>query len=180
MSNLDERLNAIISQGSDTQQMEDEYTMVPTVTEVPITEYEIVPSKNIQEPVTDYDDDYILARTTLRGVLGRATGILDVAIINAINTENPKYVDTVTSLITAVRGVTKDLVDIHGKGSNEKENPTTVGIEDVETLNMPKSFNKKEIIPQFSSPNEEILSLEELRQRFESEQDLDEDRKSVV
>ena len=45
MSNLDERLNAIISQGSDTQQMEDEYTMVPTVTEVPITEYEIVPSK---------------------------------------------------------------------------------------------------------------------------------------
>jgi hypothetical protein len=123
MSNLDERLNAIISQGSDTQQIEDEYTMVPTVTEVPITEYEIVPSKNIQEPVTDYDDDYILARTTLRGVLGRATGILDVAIINAINTENPKYVDTVTSLITAVRGVTKDLMDIHGKGSNEKENP---------------------------------------------------------
>ena len=57
--------------------------------------------------------------------------------------------------------------------TNEKENPTTVGIEDVETLNMPKSFNKKEIIPQFSSPNEEILSLEELRQRFESEQDLD-------
>ena len=56
--------------------------------------------------------------------------------------------------------------------TNEKENPTTVGIEDVETLNMPKSFNKKEIIPQFSSPNEEILSLEELRQRFESEQDL--------
>lgn len=121
MSNLNERLDAIISQGSDTQQIEDEYTMVPTVTEVPITEYEIVPSKNIQEPVTDYDDDYILARTTLRGVLGRATGILDVAIINAINTENPKYVDTVTSLITAVRGVTKDLMDIHGKGSNEKE-----------------------------------------------------------
>ena len=57
--------------------------------------------------------------------------------------------------------------------TNEKENPTMVGIEDVETLNMPKSFNKKEIIPQFSSPNEERLSLEELRQRFESEQDLD-------
>lgn len=58
--------------------------------------------------------------------------------------------------------------------TNEKENPTMVGIEDVETLNMPKSFNKKEIIPQFSSPNEERLSLDELRQRFESEQDLDE------
>ena len=134
MSNLDERLNAIISQGSDTQQIEDEYTMVPTVTEVPITEYEIVPSKNIQEPVTDYDDDYILARTTLRGVLGRATGILDVAIINAINTENPKYVDTVTSLITAVRGVTKDLMDIHGKGSSEKEQ-TKQSVQPTETIN---------------------------------------------
>ena len=57
--------------------------------------------------------------------------------------------------------------------TDEKENPTTVGIEDVETLNMPKSFNKKEIIPPLSSQNEERLSLEELRQRFESEQDLD-------
>lgn len=57
--------------------------------------------------------------------------------------------------------------------TNEKENPAMVGIEDVETLNMPKSFNKKEIIPQFSTQNEERLSLEELRQRFESEQDLD-------
>lgn len=134
MSNLDERLNAIISQGSDTQQIEDEYTMVPTVTEVPIVEYEIVPSKNVQEPVTDYDDDYILARTTLRGVLGRATGILDVAIINAINTENPKYVDTVTSLITAVRGVTKDLMDIHGKGSSEKEQ-TKQSVQPIVTIN---------------------------------------------
>mgnify|MGYP000208048216 FL=1 len=44
-------------------------------------------------------------------------------LFRSINTENPKYVDTVTSLITAVRGVTKDLMDIHGKGSNEKENP---------------------------------------------------------
>lgn len=126
MSNLDDRLNAIISQGSDTLQIEDEYTLVPTVTEVPITEYEIVPSKNIQEPMTDYDDDYILTRTTLRGVLGRATGILDVAIINAVNTENPKYVDSVTSLISAVRGVTKELMDIHGKGSSEKEQKLSV------------------------------------------------------
>ena len=135
MSNLDERLNAIISQGSDTQQIEDEYTMVPTVTEVPIAEYEIVPSKNVQEPVSDYDDDYILTRTTLRGLLGRATGILDVAIINAINTENPKYVDTVTSLITAVRGVTKDLMDIHGKGSNEKEQPKQSSTQPTVTIN---------------------------------------------
>ena len=54
-----------------------------------------------------------------------------------------------------------------------------VGIEDVESLNMPKSFNKKEIRPQHASQNEEMLSLEELRQRFESEQDLDDDLPEV-
>ena len=160
MSNLDERLNAIISQGSDTQQIEDEYTMVPTVTEVPITEYEIVPSKNIQEPVTDYDDDYILARTTLRGVLGRATGILDVAIINAINTENPKYVDTVTSLITAVRGVTKDLMDIHGKGSNEKEQ-TKQSVQPTVTIN------------NFAKEKDEILTVLETLPDKQSEDDVE-------
>lgn len=57
--------------------------------------------------------------------------------------------------------------------TDEKEDATVVGIEDVENLNMPKSFIKKEIMPQLSSDNEERLSLDELRQRFESEQDLD-------
>src|SRR5690554_4637724 len=55
----------------------------------------------------------------------------------------------------------------------DKEAPAVVGIEDVENLNMPQSFTKKEIIPKFSPANEERLNLEELRQRFESEQDLD-------
>ena len=107
MSNLDDRLNAIISQGSDTLQIEDEYTLVPTVTEVPITEYQIVPSKNIQEPMTDYDDDYILTRTTLRGVLGRATGILDVAIINAVNTENPNFPTIKLIFLLLFAGISK-------------------------------------------------------------------------
>lgn len=57
--------------------------------------------------------------------------------------------------------------------TDEKEDATVVGIEDVENLNMPKSFTKKEIMPQLSTDDEERLSLDELRQRFESEQDLD-------
>ena len=56
--------------------------------------------------------------------------------------------------------------------TDEKEDATVVGIEDVENLNMPKSFIKKEIMPQLSPDNEERLSLDELRHRFESEQDL--------
>lgn len=55
----------------------------------------------------------------------------------------------------------------------DKEAPAVVGIEDVENLNMPQSFTQKEIIPKLSPENEESPGLEELRQRFESEQDLD-------
>ncbi|MCQ4139510.1 hypothetical protein [Chryseobacterium sp. EO14] len=57
--------------------------------------------------------------------------------------------------------------------TDKRENPAMVDIEDVETLNMPKSFTRKEINPKLSSEHEERLSLDELRQRFESEQDLD-------
>ena len=56
----------------------------------------------------------------------------------------------------------------------DKNAPAIIGIEDVENLNMPKSFTKKEIIPKLSPENAERPSLEELRERFESEQDLDE------
>lgn len=55
----------------------------------------------------------------------------------------------------------------------DKDAPAVVGIKDVENLNMPQSFTKKEIIPKLSPENAERPSLEELRQRFESEQDLD-------
>lgn len=54
-----------------------------------------------------------------------------------------------------------------------KAEPEIVGIEDVESLNMPKSFSKKEVVLQDSPQDEERLSLDELRQRFESELDLD-------
>ncbi|WP_126652233.1 hypothetical protein [Chryseobacterium aureum] len=51
--------------------------------------------------------------------------------------------------------------------------PLSVNIEDVESLIMPKSFSKNEVIPQHSPENEERFSLDELRKRFESELDLD-------
>ena len=57
--------------------------------------------------------------------------------------------------------------------TDKKEDAKIVGIEDVENLITPQSFTKKEVIPKPSSENEERLSLDELRQRFESEQDLD-------
>lgn len=49
-----------------------------------------------------------------------------------------------------------------------------VGIEDVENLNTPKSFNKNPIHFEFAEGNEERQDLQHLREQFESEQDLDE------
>ncbi|WP_346986144.1 hypothetical protein [Chryseobacterium sp. POE27] len=50
----------------------------------------------------------------------------------------------------------------------------TIGIEDVENLNTPKSFNKNVIHSDITEGNEERQDLEYLRKQFESEQDLDE------
>lgn len=49
-----------------------------------------------------------------------------------------------------------------------------VGIEDVENLNTPKSFNKNPIHSDITEGNEERQDLEYLRELFESEQDFDE------
>ena len=52
--------------------------------------------------------------------------------------------------------------------------PSSVGIEDVENIRTPKSFLKSEIqISQVQNTFEENPELEELRRRFESEQDID-------
>ena len=52
--------------------------------------------------------------------------------------------------------------------------PSSIGIEDVENIRTPKSFLKSEIpTTQFQNTFEENPDLEELRRRFESEQDLD-------
>lgn len=57
----------------------------------------------------------------------------------------------------------------------ENEEPTLIGIEDVEKLKTPKSFLKSEPIPiQRQNNFEDNPSLEELRKRFEAEEDLDE------
>lgn len=59
-------------------------------------------------------------------------------------------------------------------GQSESLPPSSIGIEDVENIRTPKSFLKSEIqISQVQNTFEENPDLEELRRRFESEQDID-------
>lgn len=50
----------------------------------------------------------------------------------------------------------------------------TIGIEDVENLNTPKSFNRNPVHSDITEENKERQDLEHLRELFEAEQDLDE------
>lgn len=62
---------------------------------------------------------------------------------------------------------------IGGFAQADAEPPSRIGIEDVENLSTPKSFLKKELdFPKASSANQRP-DLEEMRKRFESEQDID-------
>ncbi|WP_292008882.1 hypothetical protein [Chryseobacterium sp.] len=56
--------------------------------------------------------------------------------------------------------------------SNAKP-PSRIGIEDVENLSTPKSFLKKELDFQRPSSTDQQPDLEEMRKRFEAEQDID-------
>ena len=59
-------------------------------------------------------------------------------------------------------------------GQSESLPPSSIGIEDVENIRTPKSFLKSEIpISKAQNTFEKNPDLEELRKRFESEQDID-------
>ena len=65
-----------------------------------------------------------------------------------------------------------DVFSITEFEEQNRDDVTSVGIEDVENLNTPKSFNKKEF-PINDKPSQERQNIDVLRQRFESEQDID-------
>ena len=56
---------------------------------------------------------------------------------------------------------------------SNKDEVQEIGIEDVENLNTPKSFSKRELIPTSHADYDEIQDVEYWRQKFESEQNMD-------
>ncbi|WP_449400731.1 hypothetical protein [Chryseobacterium wanjuense] len=62
---------------------------------------------------------------------------------------------------------------IGGFAQTDAEPPIRIGIEDVENVSTPKSFLKKELDFQKPFSTNEQLDLEEMRKRFEAEQDID-------
>lgn len=54
-----------------------------------------------------------------------------------------------------------------------KDEVQKIGIEDVENLNTPKSFSKRELIPTSPGDSDEIQDVEYWREKFESEENMD-------
>lgn len=62
--------------------------------------------------------------------------------------------------------------------SELKENPTVVGIEDVENIITPKSYEETE--DTFLSANDENQDIEKLKSKFEEESNLNEEKPSTI
>ncbi|WP_209389041.1 hypothetical protein [Chryseobacterium sp. RR2-3-20] len=54
-----------------------------------------------------------------------------------------------------------------------KDKVQEIGIDDVENLNTPKSFSKRELIPTSPEDSDEIQDVEYWREKFESEENMD-------
>jgi len=62
---------------------------------------------------------------------------------------------------------------LSGFAQTDAEPPSRIGIEDVENVSTPKSFLKKELHSANPSTIDQQPDLEEMRKRFEAEQDID-------
>lgn len=78
------------------------------------------------------------------------------------------FIKKESTLVTEER----DVFSLAEFEEQNRDDVTTVGIEDVENLNTPKSFNKREF-PVNNDLSEDREDIEIWRQRFESEQNID-------
>ena len=67
-----------------------------------------------------------------------------------------------------------------GDFAGTQDSPTLIGIEDVENLNTPTSFLRKEFQSAKKGVEESKPEIEDLRRRFEAEQDIDNEKEDEL
>lgn len=72
----------------------------------------------------DQEDDYQLARTTLRNLIHKSENTLDDMIELAKNSEHPRTYEVAGQLIKTVSDVAKDLIDLQKKVKDLKDGDT--------------------------------------------------------
>ena len=75
----------------------------------------------------DQEDDYLLARSTLRNLIHKSEDTLDQMIELAKNSEHPRTYEVAGQLIKTVSDVAKDLMDLQKKVKDlKKDEPDSV------------------------------------------------------
>jgi hypothetical protein len=69
----------------------------------------------------DQEDDYLLARNTLRSLIHKSEDTLDQMIELAKNSEHPRTYEVAGQLIKTVSDVAKDLIDLQRKVKDLKQ-----------------------------------------------------------
>jgi hypothetical protein len=81
------------------------------------------PTVVLKEEIKDSEDDYELARRTLREVITKGTSALDDIISLARSSEHPRGFEVAGQLMKTMSEVSKDLLQLH-KQKQEIDKPT--------------------------------------------------------
>jgi hypothetical protein len=76
---------------------------------------------DIDKRTIDQEDDYLLARNTLRSLIHKSEDTLDQMIELAKNSEHPRTYEVAGQLIKTVSDVAKDLIDLQRKVKDLKQ-----------------------------------------------------------
>lgn len=83
----------------------------------------------VKENITEEEDDYQLARRTMRHIIQKSDDTLDEILELARNTEHARTYEVAGQLIKTMSDVSKDLLSLHAQKKeltkgNEKEQPS--------------------------------------------------------
>lgn len=92
---------------------------------IPESNFEIIPAggdKVLTQRDKDVEDDYDLARATMKGLLGKANTAIDRILELAKDSDHPRVIEVASGLIKTTADVATDLMKVH-KVKNDLEHP---------------------------------------------------------
>jgi predicted transcriptional regulator len=114
MTRLDDNLSKIL----DIEPLSDK--TVPTIVPIPVTD--------------SAQDDFELARNTIKNMMLKGEEVLDELVIVAKESESPRAYEVASTLIKTVTEAAKDMLEVHKrisdiKGKSPESNPSSINVE---------------------------------------------------
>lgn len=111
-----------------------------------------------QSKQEDQEDDYQLARSTLRDLVVTNKDVLDELVSLAKNSEHPRTFEVVGQLVKTQSEIAKDLLGLHKQQKElESKNPIKVGTQN----NIVFAGSTNELLKLMKQQNEKIIDNDE-------------------